>query len=361
MHQRNLNFSYADSLKYGSKTSSKKPKRRLILLSIIVVALVILFVPSVRDGISTIFTQQNNQESDVTTVVTNSQTSNATTTNNSTNTSTTSTSTSQTNSNSSTSTNSTVSTSTIGVIEPNPCPNEKLKPIKVQDKVFCTLEVPYTNQNLNSQAKFEQDPSGKGDVRMMCAAAANVMVAGYYGKIKYTDYDDLREHLYKAKSAPALQAGAVVNVAGYNIKLCMDGAFALTSYSLSTGKSMCNYNNNVDFYLRYFGLKSRVVTVKYADIVKELKLGNPIVFNLQPHDQLAGGIYESHYVVIKGYNVDASSNEVLLNDPYSDMTLKSDGKCMGLTGAARLKGENSIYNTKTPVCARSGMAFAIYK
>lgn len=235
------------------------------------------------------------------------------------------------------------------------CGSKYLKPLIVNDELFCSLDVPYINQSLNSAGMFTQDPSGKGDVDHMCTAAASVMVGAYYDKLKYENLDQLREHIYKSQTSTDLVAGNTVTVDGYKIKLCIDGAFGITSFDVVEKKSKCNWNNNYYLYLDYLGIKAREMGESYANAVAELKMGRPVFSQIKPYDELAGGVYQGHFIVIKGFSTVEGSQRLLLNDPYRDLNVKSEeGKCGGLTILANRNGYNSVFDYNNHPCSKIG-------
>ncbi|MEI6887395.1 MAG: C39 family peptidase [bacterium] len=241
------------------------------------------------------------------------------------------------------------------------CKNSELSEFEQNGIQYCRLNVPYFNQVLNSSGVETLDPSGLGRVSYMCTAAASVMIMGYYNRLTYTTTDELREHMYKSLSVDGLKKGNTVKVNGTNIKLCMDGAFALTSYDPLNGKSNCNWNSNVNVYFNYLGYKLFNVSSKFDDIVKEIDKGRPILFAIAPVDQIANKV-ESHYVVVKGYSVTEGKKILLLNDPDRDLNkLNDQGKCAGLSFPPSLDGENSIFDFNSHKCTQINNFYSIYK
>jgi hypothetical protein len=240
----------------------------------------------------------------------------------------------------------------------SPC-TSNLMEINLNGETFCSLNVPYINQSLNSNGEFTQDPSGRDDVNYMCTAASEIMIAAYYKKITYTDLDNLREHLYMSQSSPELVAGNTIHIGNEAITLCTNGAFGITSYDINTGISECNWNNNIELYPQYLGLHMEQIDTNFTEIKATIDSGMPILMFIAPYDQLAGGIFESHFVVVKGYSL--TEEVLLLNDPFSDInTLSDDGLCMGLSASPKLTGENSIFSLNDSACSYANAMYKIY-
>lgn len=240
------------------------------------------------------------------------------------------------------------------------CTGPYLRQIAVGSDQFCVLDVPYVNQSLDSRGVFTQNPSGVGDVNYMCTTAASVMIAGYYNKVQYQTVDELREHMYMSKSNPELVKDNVINFKGRDIKLCTDGAFGLTSFNYSTGQSHCNWSHNIDVYPKYLGLSVVNISLNYDNIANNLTNGSPIMMSISPRDDLAGGIWEYHSVVVTGFSIQGSEHKILLNDPFRDLSEKNNDTCGGLTLGPSMSGYNSVYNFDNPVCARANYAWVIY-
>jgi len=196
----------------------------------------------------------------------------------------------------------------------------------------------------------------------MCTAAASVMIMGYHNKLVYNTTDELREHMYKSLSTPDLHTGNTVIVGNYHIMLCTDGAFGLTSVDPYTGISMCNWNNNIDFYFKYLGFSITPISKDYSTITDKLNNGYPILLNVNPYDERADGIFESHFVVVKGYSIEDGKQRLLLNDPYRNMNVLVDnGICGGLSVPPSLDGENSVFDFSHHPCILIGGAYQVYK
>lgn len=240
------------------------------------------------------------------------------------------------------------------------CTGSFLRQIEVNGELFCALDVPYVNQSLNSNGAFTQNPSGIGDVNYMCTTASSVMIAGYYNKLQYQSLDELREHMYMSKSNPPLVKDNVISFRGRDIKLCTDGAFALTSFNYSTGISHCNWSHNIDVYPKYLGLSVVNISLNYDNIANNLTNGNPILMSISPRDDLAGGIWEYHSVVVTGFSIQGTEHKILLNDPFRDLSAKYNNTCGGLTLGPEMSGYNSVYSFDNPICARANYAWVMY-
>jgi Peptidase_C39 like family len=150
------------------------------------------------------------------------------------------------------------------------------------------LDVPYFNQYL--------EPNGRNFPALgwrMCGAASSVMIAGYYGKIRYSSESELKQYMYQDKG---------LNLPSY----CglVGGAFGVTS--MNTG---CNYSSvaGIESYLGLMGLTSRNISVSFNAIKGEIDQGRPIIFSTtSPYDHLA---------VIKGYTKDG---KLIMNDPFKN-------------------------------------------
>ena len=242
------------------------------------------------------------------------------------------------------------------------CSATYLLPVTIDGIKFCSLDVEYFNQVLNSNSEVTQDPSGNGDVYFMCTAASSVMIMGYHNELIFNNSDELREHMYSSGSSKELIAGNTVTVSNIAIELCMDGAFALTSYDYETGQSMCNWNNNIELYFKYFDYKIKKLNPTFEAVKAEIDANRPVFMHIAPYDQLGGNIYESHFVVVKGYSVENGRQILLLNDPDRDMNVKTqDGLCGGLSLGPSLDGEDSFYDFNYHPCLKANNFYGIFK
>jgi hypothetical protein len=242
---------------------------------------------------------------------------------------------------------------------PSPCTENFLEPRTVNGTTYCALKVPYFNQNLNAEGIYTNEQTNTVNVAYMCTAASEVMIAGYYNKVSFTNTDELREHMYSSLSSKGLTKGNTVYVDDTPITLCIDGAFGLTSFDPDTGVSECNWNNNVEYYPEYLGLTIQQADFSFDNIVSEINKGHAMLLSISPYDQTAGDIYESHFVVVKGYSLDGQ--KLLLNDPFRDLNVKTvDGLCGGLSLSAQLDGENSVYDINNPECSVANAIWSIY-
>jgi len=116
---------------------------------------------------------------------------------------------------------------------------EKSEFIKIGDKLAKVLNVPYFNQVTDTNMNPGTNLGG-----YMCGAASTTMVAGYYGWLKYSDSNSLREYMYQDKGVD------LSVIPGYK-RICGGGTFSVTS--ADSGCSWGSDNRYVMNYLRHFG------------------------------------------------------------------------------------------------------------
>ena len=188
-------------------------------------------------------------------------------------------------------------------------------PSGVQYKV---LNVPYTNQWVNKDGSYAPRNIVDGWEMgwMTCGATSSVMIAGFYGKLSYTDDKTLKEYVYKDKGQN------LPNYCDYNG--VGGGAFGVTA------KGYCNQSSGAGIteYLTRVGLKSRYIGNSFNNIRASIDQGKPIITN----------IYAplGHIFVIKGYTEDG---RVIVNDPFGDET-------KSITQYS-FSGENAIYDLES--------------
>lgn len=180
---------------------------------------------------------------------------------------------------------------------------------------YKSLNVPYTNQWVNKDGTYAPrnivDDWEMG--WMTCGATSSVMVAGYFGKLQFTDDKSLKEYVYtdKGQNLP--------NYCGYNG--VGGGAFGVTA------RGYCNQSSGAGMveYLTLIGLKSRYIGYSFTNIANSIDQGRPIILGISAP--------LGHILVIKGYTEDG---RVIVNDPFGDET-KS-------TTTYSFSGENALYD-----------------
>jgi hypothetical protein len=180
---------------------------------------------------------------------------------------------------------------------------------------YKTLNVPYANQWVNKDGTYAPRNIIDGWEMgwMTCGATASVMIAGYYGKLQYSDDKSLKEYVYKDKGQN------LPNYCGYNG--VSGGAFGVTA------KGYCNQSSSggIIEYFRIIGLKSKYLNYSFESIRDSIDQGKPIILS----------IYAplSHILVIKGYT---ENGQVIVNDSFGDQTKSIKDYSFS--------GENAIYN-----------------
>ena len=181
--------------------------------------------------------------------------------------------------------------------------------------VYKSLNVPYTNQWINKDGTYAPRNIVDGWEMgwMTCGATASVMVAGYYGKLQYSDDKSLKEYVYKDKGQN------LPNYCGYNGVL--GGAFGVTA------KGYCNQSSSggiIEYFVR-IGLKAKYLSYSFERIRTSIDQGKPIILS----------IYAplGHILVIKGYT---ENGQVIVNDSFGDQT-------KSITDYS-FSGENAVYN-----------------
>jgi hypothetical protein len=180
---------------------------------------------------------------------------------------------------------------------------------------YKSLNVPYTNQWINKDGSYAPrnivDDWEMG--WMTCGATSSVMVAGYFGKLQFSDDKTLKEYVYtdKGQNLP--------NYCGYNG--VAGGAFGVTA------RGYCNQSSGAGMieYLTLIGLKTRYLGYSFSNIATSIDQGKPIILGISAP--------LGHILVIKGYTADG---RVIVNDPFGDET-KS-------TTTYSFSGENALYD-----------------
>lgn len=180
---------------------------------------------------------------------------------------------------------------------------------------YKSLNVPYTNQWVNKDGSYAPRNIVDGWEMgwMTCGATSSVMVAGYFGKLLFTDDKSLKEYVYmdKGQNLP--------NYCGYNG--VGGGAFGVTA------RGYCNQSSGAGMteYLTRIGLKTRYLGYSFANISTSIDQGKPIILGISAP--------LGHILVIKGYTEDG---RVIVNDPFGNET-KS-------TTQYSFLGENALYD-----------------
>jgi Peptidase_C39 like family len=165
------------------------------------------------------------------------------------------------------------------------------------------LDVPYINQYLDSKDKASPDiklPNGKLLGSSTCGAVSSVMIAAYYGLIKFSSEDDLRSYVYQDRGQ-----GFTSLCSKYGI----EGAFGQTSLG-----SNCEFNTAggigqyFDHYKVSMGYVSQSLTFETAKPI--LDKNNPIIIFYCISEEIC------HIAVVVGYT---ETKQLVINDPWTNV------------------------------------------
>jgi len=170
---------------------------------------------------------------------------------------------------------------------------EDVQVIKIGDEEVKLLDVPFINQYLEPN----DSKSYPTDGWQMCGAAASVITAAYFDKLKFNSDHDVKKYMYSDSGQ------GIKDSCGYN----KGGAFAMTNYN-------CNqsYKGGIESYLHYQGLKTKDLGWRLNDITKikhAIDKGHPVIFNIQ-------GEGFGHILTIVGYTI---SGDLVVNDSYTNL------------------------------------------
>jgi Peptidase_C39 like family len=177
---------------------------------------------------------------------------------------------------------------------------------------FTYLDVPYINQFLDASGNPSPDlytPSGKRIGNISCGATSAVMIMAYYNKLRFNDYNDLKEYTYKDK-------GQGLN--SYCSDLGIYGAFGVTSKGAdcawNTDAGIREYFKKLDFKAEYYYSNLDFNTIK-----TNIDSSNPIMI------AFCGDHISCHIAVVTGYD---ENGNMLVNDPWRNLSLSGSSWSM---------------------------------